>query len=172
MSLKHKNSVLLIGFILLSWVCYKIPIKQTINAKRDCTLLKQEQSLFSDIPQQVVLLNTEKKYLDSILNKYQFSSDNSFQSNLLHTVTSFTLAHHLSVVTFEEPHQFMKEETKLNTFSFSIRGNFSNSLKLIYELEQVKKFGKILTVNFERKKNYRTNKKYLEATILLQRLNN
>lgn len=172
MNLKHKNGILLFGFILLFWICYKIPIQQTIKAKRDYTLLKQEHSLFLDTPQQVVLLNTEKRYLDSILNKYQLSSDTSFQSNLLHAVTSFAQAHHLSVVTFKEPHQFIKGESKLNTFSFSVKGNFANSLKLVYELEQIKKLGKILTVNFERKKNYRINKKYLETTILLQRLNN
>ncbi len=170
MNLKHKNIVLLIGFIILLWICYKIPVHQTIMAKKEYAKLVQQQHLFSDIPQKVNTLNTEKVYLDSILNTYQLSTDKSFQSNLLHTITSFADTHHLSVVTFEEPHIYLKNEVTLNTFSFSVKGNYNDTLSLIHELEQTKKLGKMLSINFEKKKNYRTNKEFLETTILLQRL--
>lgn len=172
MSLKNKNIVLLIGVVLICFICYRIPIQQTINAKNDYGKLMEEQQLFSNIPLKISALNKENSYLDSILQKYQFSSDNSFQSNLLHSITAFSETHKLTVVSFEEPHVYINNKTTLKTYSFTFRGDYTNSLKLLHELEQLKKMGEILHVNFEKKKNYKTNKWYLETTILLQRLIN
>lgn len=172
MSLKQRNIIVLIGFLLLLLVCYKIPIAQMLNAKKEYNKLEQESNLFSNIPQKISSLNKEKVYLDSILSKYQFSADKSFQSNLLETIASFSEQHSLKVITFDEPHSHFKNETTLNTFSFSVRGTYNNILGLIHELEQIKKLGKVLSINFEKKKNYRTNISYLEAIILLQRIEN
>lgn len=172
MSLKQKNIALLVGLILVFFICYKIPIKQTSVAKKEYKeLLKQEQ-LFANVPQQLARLNKEQLYLDSVLTKYQFATDKSFQSNLLVAITSFSKEHKLKVVTFEEPHYFKREAVTLTTFSFSVSGSFNNTLSLLHELEQIKKLGIIHSVNFEKKKNYRTNKDYLETNFLLQRIEN
>lgn len=170
MNLKQKNRLLLGGFLLLFWICYKIPVAQTITAKKETEKLQNEHQLFSNIPQKIQGLTKETIYLDSILANYQFSVEKSFQSNLLQTITSFSKLNNLTVVSFEEPHIITKNKTTINTFEFSVRGNYNNSLRLIHELEQTKKLGKILLVNFEREKNYRTNKQFLETRILLQRL--
>lgn len=170
MNLKQKNRLLLGGFILLLWICYKIPISQTLSVKKEYHKLNNERQLFSNIPQKIENLYKENKYLDSILNKYQFSSEKTFQSNLLETITSFSKTNNLIVVSFNEPHIIEKNKTFVNTYLFTVRGTYNNSLRLIYELEQIKKLGKIVSVNFDRKKNYRTNRKYLETKILLQRV--
>ena len=172
MSLKQKNIALLIGFILVFFICYKIPIKQTMIAKKEYKELLKQQQLFINVPQQLATLNTEQLYLDSVLTKYQFATEKSFQSNLLYAITTFSKEHKLKVVTFEEPHYFKKGDVTLTTFSFSVRGNFNNTLSLLHELEQIKKLGLIHSVNFEKKKNYRTNNDYLETTFLLQRVEN
>lgn len=170
MNLKQKNWLLSVGFLLLFWICYKLPITQTLTAKKEFNTLKSEKQLFSDIPDKIQDLTKETIYLDSTLAKYQFSAEKSFQSNLLQTITSFSKQSDLTVVAFEEPHTITKNKATINTFEFSLRGTYNNSLRLIHELEQTKKLGKILSVNFEKKKNYRTNKHYLETRILLQRL--
>ncbi len=170
MNLKQKNRLLFGGFLLLLWVCYKLPIKQTMIAKKEYKKLQKEHQLFSNIPQKIQELTKETIYLDSILANYQFSAEKSFQSNLLQTITSFSKQNNLTVVTFEEPHTITKNKATINTFEFSVKGSYSNSLRLIHELEQTKKLGKILSVNFDKKKNYRTNRLYLETRVLLQRL--
>ena len=170
MNLKQKNRLLLGGFILLLWICYKFPIAQTMTAKKEYRKLQKEHQLFSNIPQKIQHLTKETIYLDSILANYQFSAEKSFQSNLLQTITSFSKQHDLTVVSFEEPHTITKNKATINTFVFSVRGTYSNSLRLIHELEQTKKLGKMLSVNFEKKKNYRTNRAFLETRVLLQRL--
>ncbi|PCI07785.1 MAG: hypothetical protein COB73_07765 [Flavobacteriaceae bacterium] len=172
MSLKQKNIALVIGLLIVFFICYKIPIKQTLNAKKQYKELKLEQQLFANVAQQLVSLKAEQVYLDSILTKNQFATDKSFQSNLLYAITAFANKNKLTVVSFEEPHYFKKGDATLTTFSFSVRGGFNNSLKLLHELEQLKKLGKIQSIDFEKKKNYRTNKNYLETSFLLQRMEN
>ena len=49
-----------------------------------------------------------------------------------------------------------------------VEGNYSNLLKMVYELERNKKTGRLASVNFRKKKDYRKNKEFLSATIFLQ----
>jgi hypothetical protein len=170
MSLKQKNIILLIGFILLFWLCYQFPISQMKTAKKEYQKLQIEHELFSKTPQKIRNFHQENSYLDSILSKYQFSSEKTFQSNLLQTITSFSNKNNLSVVSFNEPHIITKNKVAINTFSFSVKGSYNNSLGLIHELEQTKRLGKIVSVKFEKKKNYRTNRGVLVTEVLLQRI--
>ncbi|WP_156772409.1 hypothetical protein [Urechidicola croceus] len=143
-----------------------------MNAKKEYAELVAQQNLFANIPTKVASLSKENIYLDSILNKYQFSADKSFQSNLLESITEFSENNNIDVVSFEEPHTYLKNGTSVSSFMFAVKGNFNDMLKLVYEIEQIKKLGNILSVNFEKKKNYRTNKEFLQCKILLQRINN
>lgn len=172
MTLKQRNILLFIGFGLLLFICYKIPVKKTLSLKKEYEVSLLQNQLLSEIPQKIALLKREEIYLDSILSKYKLSTDKSFQSNLLQTITDFSAEHKLTISGFDEPHSFTKNDIQLNSFSFSVIGDFKNALMLVHELEQVKKLGKLISVKFEKNKNYKTNKNYLESTILLQRIKN
>ncbi len=89
---------------------------------------------------------------------------------LFGTYAAFADTTNVKVVTFNNPHVFEMDNAMINTFSFTVNGSFSKITGLIYELEQHYKLGKIISVNFEKKKNYRRNTQYLECTVLLQRI--
>lgn len=168
MTLKQKNITLVIGLLLLFWLGYRFSFSKAINTKNKYHQLKQDEVLFKNIPDKIFKLNQENVYLDSLLTKHQISSERSFQNNLLQNISAFSKDNDLQVISFEEPHLFSKEGGILNTYSFSVKGNYTSINKLIYNLEQKNKFGKILSVNFEKNKNFRTNKNYLVCEILLQ----
>jgi hypothetical protein len=73
------------------------------------------------------------------------------------------------VLSFDEPHQTIKDHTKLLTYSFKIKGNFITLLKLTNYIER-QQLGTITSVNFEKKRNYRRNKEELTGVFYLQKL--
>ncbi|WP_298507507.1 hypothetical protein [uncultured Kordia sp.] len=169
MSNSLKNKLLIGGFVVLLFLCYKFAIANTFTLKSEHSKLIQEQKIFENTPKQIALLKKKEQYYDSLLTKYKIGGT-SLQNNLLNVVTSFSKAHNLKVIDFLEPHVYAEQSLTINTYSFTVEGHFNNILQLIYTLEQRTKYGEVISVWYEKKKNYRTGKSYLQAKIVLQSL--
>ncbi|MEP5338792.1 MAG: hypothetical protein ABJL44_19090 [Algibacter sp.] len=167
MTNKTKNILLILGFILTLILCYKLAISKTFSLKKEYNSLKQEALLSKNTPKQLSLLKQKQKYYDSILNKYQIKGS-SIQNNLLKTINIFSEANSLKVVSFLEPHILKNDDLTENTYQFTIQGQYNSILKLIHHLEQQTKFGEVINLNFEKKKNFRTGKYYLQAQVILR----
>ena len=167
MSNSLKNKLLVGGFVILLFLCYKFAIANTFALKSEHSKLSKEQKIFENTPKQIAILKKKEQYYDSLLTKYKIGGT-SLQNNLLNTVTSFSKDHNLKVVAFSEPHVFSEKSLIINTYSFTVEGHFNNILQLIYTLEQHTKYGEVISVSYEKKKNYRTGKSYLQAKIVLQ----
>ena len=170
MSLKQKNIILFIAVVLLYWLGYQLSFSKTFESKNQYHELKKEQELYDNVYQKLVHLKQQNVYYDSILKSKRISTESSFQNNLLETITSYADTTSIKIINFKSPHHFRTDNAKLNTFSFKLSGSFSKITQLIYELEQHYKLGKIISVNFEKKKNYRRNIYFLECTVLLQQV--
>jgi 23S rRNA maturation-related 3'-5' exoribonuclease YhaM len=83
-------------------------------------------------------------------------------------INTFSNDNNLKVVTFLEPHIISKNELIINTYEFIIEGRYNSINKLIHQLEQKTKFGEIINLHFEKKKNFRTGRYYLQARVLLK----
>ena len=167
MTNKTKNILLIVGFLLALVLCYKLAISKTISLKKEFNSLALEETLFENAPKQVSLLKQKQKYYDAILDKYQLNGS-SLQNNLLKTINTYADSTNLKVVNFLEPHIIKKNDLKINTYQFTLEGDFNAILKLIHKLEQKTKFGEIINLHFEKKKNFRTGKSYLQAYLLLK----
>lgn len=167
MTNKTKNIVLLSGFLLTLIVCYHLAISNTLELKKQYNSLKQEETLFKNTPKQLSLLKQKLRYYDSILSKYQLGGS-SIQNNLLKTINEFAESDNLKVIEFVEPHVINQNDLTIKTYQFTVEGDFNAILKLIHKLEQQTKFGEIINLNFEKKKNFRTGKYYLQAKVLLK----
>jgi hypothetical protein len=167
MTNKNRNILLIVGFIMALFLCYKLAIVKTVDLKNEFDTLKSQELLFKDTPKQVSLLKQKQKYYDSILNKYHLSGS-SLQNNLLKTINTFADSSGIKVITFLEPHIVTINDLKVNTYQFTLEGDYNAILKLIYKLEQKTKFGEIINLHFEKKTNFRSGTKYLQAHILLK----
>lgn len=170
MNLKQKNIALFIGMLLLFWIAYQFSFSNTFALKKQYTNLKKEKELFTNVPQKMIQLKQQNVYYDSILRSKKISTESSFQNNLLRTITSFADTTNIKIVAFNNPHIFKTDNAIFNTFSFTLKGSFSRITQLIYQLEQNYKLGKVISVNFKKKKNYRRNVYFLECTVLLQKI--
>ena len=170
MSLKHKNIALLIGFILLLWLSYMLSFSKTLELKERHSALKKEQELLSNVSQKLLILKQQEVYYDSILRSKKISIESSFQNNLLSKINGFADSTNIKVVSFQNPHVFEQDGAEVLTYSFTLRGSFNQITRLIYQLEQSFKLGKVISVQYMKKRDYRRRSDYLECTILLQRV--
>ncbi|GAA3647426.1 hypothetical protein [Flavivirga jejuensis] len=167
MTKKTKNILLLAGFLLVLVLCYQLSFSKTLDIKKEYHSLKAQEALFENTPKQVSLLKQKQKYYDSLLTKYQLNGS-SVQNNLLKTINTFADNTNLKVVHFLEPHIINKNDLRINTYQFTLEGDYNHIIKLIHKLEQQTKFGEITNLHFEKKKNFRTGRYYLQAHILLK----
>lgn len=167
MNNKLKNRLLVGGFIVMLFICYKFAVANTIELKHEHNRLLQQEALFNNIPKQIALLKKKEHYYDSLLHVYKIGGT-SLQNNILNTVTSFSNKHNLKVTSFSEPHILSDKSLTINTYTFTVQGHFNSILQLIYTLEQKTKYGEVVSVSYEKKKNHRTGTSYLQAKILLQ----
>lgn len=164
---KTKNIILVVGFFLALILCYQLAIAKTLALVENHTVLKQQDVLLKNTPRQISLLKQKQTYYDSILAKYQLNKS-SLQNNLLKTINSFADSNNIKVIRFVEPHSIKTNDLKVNHYQFTLEGNYNAILQLIYKLEQQTKFGEIVNLHFEKKKNFRTGRDYLVAHIIMK----
>ena len=169
MTNKQKNIALVVGFLLLLLISYVFSIQKTIDLKSKLTMLTKEQELMSDVGIQIFNMQQKNRHLDTVLQQKELSLNNSFQQVLFNKLNVFKKECSIEVITFNEPHQIIKNNTKLLTYSFKIKGNFIALLQLTNYIER-QQLGTLTSVNFEKKKNYRRNKEEITGLFYLQKL--
>ena len=166
---KQKNIVLLLGFFILFILAYFFSIKKTVDLKKSLSILEQEQELLANASSRIFNLQQENRYLDSILKQKELSVENSFQQTLLQKINNFSKTVSTEIIAFDEPYSFISNDTKIETYTIEIKANYNNLLKLVNYLEQ-QQLGKIVSLNLEKKKNYRRNREELTVKISIQKL--
>lgn len=167
MNNKNKNLLLISAFFLMIVVCYKLAISKTFEQKKQYEKLKKQELLFVNAPKKLSHLRQKQVYYDSLLNKYQID-ESSIQNNLLNTINKYALINDLKVINFMEPHITTTNNLMVKTYDFTIEGMYNDINQLIFNLEQKTRFGEIIHAHYEKKKDFRTNKLYLKARILLK----
>lgn len=170
MSNQRKNTFLLLGFLALLFISYQISIKKTFAIKTQVTRLEKERDLLSNATHKIFLLQQENKYLDSILTKNNLSIESSFQQTLLEKLTAFAKKQSVDIISFKDPHSFKNNTMTLKTYAFEVKGYFNALLLLTNEIEK-QQLGRLISVNFVKKKNYRRNRNELIGQFFIQKLN-
>ncbi len=164
---KRKNIALVLGFVVVLFICYEMAFSKTKDYRDQAVSLEKELVLFNNTPQQLSMLKQKQVYFDSILSKYQLDGS-SIQNNLLKKINEFSNVNNLKVVRFLEPHIQQQNELLVKTYDFLVEGSFNDINKLIYQLEQKTKFGEVINLHFEKKKNHKNNTYFLQARVLLK----
>ncbi|SNR63013.1 hypothetical protein SAMN04488009_2841 [Maribacter sedimenticola] len=165
--INKKNKLLLLSIGILLIASYYLAIKNTFQLKNEYSILKRKSEQFKNIPLKLGILNQKKVFYDSILDKMDLN-DTSIQNNLIRTINQEAKKYSVKVMDLNPPHQFQLENTIEYTYSFDLDGNFTDILKILYELEKRGNFGEIIHLEFDKKKNYKTGSNHLNASVLLQ----
>lgn len=170
MSAIKKNSFLIVGLVLLFILAYKFSFSKTIERRSQYNLLVEQtgQKVASD--KNSHYLRKQNSYYDSVLVKHQIFSKTTFHNKLLITLNEICKINALKLLKFEKPIVLEVNNSALQeTYQFSVQGSYTDIISLIFELEQELKMGKLVSVSFEKKKNFKRSKELLECKIYLQK---
>ena len=165
---KQKNIGLVVGFLLLLIISYVFSIQKTLELKSRVYDLTKEKELVSNASQRILNLQQENKYLDAILKQKDLSIETSFQQTIFNKLNTFSKKENTEIITFNEPHSIIENNTKLMTYSFAMKASFDVLLRLINTIER-QQLGELIAINFEKKRNYRRNKEELIGEFYIQR---
>lgn len=168
MNSKQKNIALVAVVLLLLFFSYSFGIAKTLAERKKYLALAEQESFVGAIPKLLSSKAKQEKQLDSILTAMNLSS-NSIENDLLRVLNLQAKSNEVKILDFNSPHVSVKDSIgAVLTFPFTLEGNYAGILKVIYEIEHENNFGEVIHLNLEKKKNYRTRKEFLTATVFLQ----
>jgi hypothetical protein len=171
---KQKNRALLIAIVLLALVSYRMGLRNTIRVYAGINLLKEQLTLADNAPQKVAGLQARLAGMDQVLGRSQSEwtpsekADTSVQQTLLGVVTAYCQKNHVALREFPKTIRKIQGEYQVETNFFVVEGGFIKLLELLYLLEQKNRVGKVASVNFITKKDYKTKALNLNAIIYVQ----
>lgn len=168
---RQKNKILLVGALLLLIVCYIFAIGETVELYSNNSKASQKLESLKNAPQQIVELNKRLVFLNSRVKQY-VRDDDFEQEDILVAISDFCKGHRLKIVEFPKSTLKQNDDIVIETFNFTVEGNFTNLVKLIYDIEVVQKIGRIASLDFETQMDRRTKVKRLTVRIFLQNLRN
>jgi hypothetical protein len=169
MSSKQKNRVLFIGLIILFLVAYQFSFKKTFELRASVEKLTADKLQLENAGGKLRSLQQQNRYLDSILDSNNVSADQSFRQNLLQKVDELRDQHKVKIVSLEKPHEFKGNAATTESYTIEVKGDFRNLMLFSSNLEK-QRLGKLSSVDFTKKTNYKTRRKELFCRIILQRL--
>ncbi|WP_299432227.1 hypothetical protein [uncultured Aquimarina sp.] len=172
MTQKNKNIALIIGLVLVLFIAYQYGFSKTFVLSKEVSKLEDQKEAYQSAPAQLAALANKEKQLDEILKKNNVEG-NSLQNNILKVLNTLSNDSGYTIIAFEEPHIYLDEVSQktTTTYNFTLQGDYKSLINVVYALEQKYSFGNVINVNFEKKKNFRTGKSFLQCQILLQRIN-
>ena len=77
--------------------------------------------------------------------------------------------YNLKVIDFKEPHTIIEKNTTTSSYIFSLQGSFNGSIALLNKLENNPALGTIKHINFNKKRNYKSNIDELSVEVVLEK---
>ena len=169
MTIKQKNRALLIGLAVLLFVAYQFSFKKTFELKDTINRLTADKVQLDNAGGRLQFLQQQNAYLDSILQSNDLSANQTFEQNLLQKVNRLREAHKVKLLSLTEPHKYQADGAIVESYTLEVKGDFRNLMLFSNELEK-QRLGKFASVDFEKKRNYKTRRNELICRIILQRL--
>jgi len=169
LSYRQKNMLLLALSVVVGFVAWSIAIAPTAELASACGELEAQAAQAGMASEQKRTMEKELAQLNAVIGQSE-GQETEVQQRLLETVTSYCKDRNTSLERFLEPHQFQETEYLVSTNTVTVQGDFVQLLELVHQLEQEFGAARLAAVDYHTKKNQRTRKTYLYATLYLQNI--
>lgn len=166
---KKKNLLLLVSSVIVMFLVYSLAIKKTIAEYSRFLGNKEKLERAVNAPAMATQLEKELIRMDTKIGNHNAKNIN-IDDALLSLLTDYCQSHHAVLREFPETTHTEDGDLEIETNQFMIGGNFSTLINLVYLLEQKYNLGKITSVNYQLKKDFKTKEMQLTATIFLQNI--
>ena len=162
---RKQNQALLLGTMVLLTFISIVSIRPTIGAYQANKQHKRAIEQAKNAPEEIQRLKT----MVASFSEHNVSA--SSKEKLFETVSSFCQNNRLVIKSLGEPSVEAKDDYAITTHEIIVQGKYTDIVRLIYELEQVKKLGNVASVDFKTKIDRKHKKTYLLGSIYLQSIN-
>ena len=164
---KKKNKLIIIVAVLALYLIYAFAIKKTMASHSEYTKAESQIELAVSAPLMAAQLEKQLLQMDSKIGKQNKNGQNTEQA-LLELITNYCQNNHSVLREFPETTVAQQGNLFIETNLFVVEGDFSSLINLVYLLEQKNKLGKIASVRYQLKKDFKTKEMALTAIIYLQ----
>ncbi len=167
MKLTNKNKYLLVGVVALSLLSYRLAIHNTLAVREEFYNNLEKKESIANLPGQLSMLGQKEKTLDAQLLALNVGNS-SLQNNLLKFLNQEASKNRVKIIDFNSPHVVEAEKGTIETHIIHLEGGYTDILKTLNALENKGSYGAISHLAFEKKKNHRSKRTYLQAEVFLQ----
>lgn len=165
----QKKFFMLAGAVfLLLLLSYHGSVKKAFTERKLHRQLKEKQTLIANLDTEMRKWNQLNLQMD---RQFGNSAVQSFHENLLNAVGNFCERKKLTLTEFSEPFTGVDGGYSVETIILTIEGGFIPLLQLINMLETEFRGGKIASVGFYKKKNFKTGRDELFVKLYMQKIN-
>lgn len=169
LSHKHRFYLLLTGalvFLLISW---KLAIKKTVVLKNQVKTIQEQLLAAENAPQKIATYTSKLQLVESKIGN-SISLDKNINQALLEKVSDYCKQNNIKFYELPKAHTINDGPFIIETNKVVLEGNYIKLLKLLYQLETEKRYGKIISAGFESIKDLRTSRTQLYLTVYLQNI--
>ena len=168
---QQKNKFLIVGALLFLVLAYVLTLSTTKEMFFKNLKLKEDVERSLNAPAQII------KYKEELSKTKQIFGNNTddefkFQDTLLTFVTPYCDVNNVLLREFPAPHKMQSGGFEVQTTVFTVEGTLHKLLRLVYELEQKHRVGRIAGVKFFSEENRKTKELRLQAQIYVQNFKN
>ncbi|HET6227835.1 MAG TPA: hypothetical protein VFF27_16240, partial [Bacteroidia bacterium] len=144
-------------------------ISKTIAVQKQFSENKVKMEQAANAPEMAAQLEKELIHMDAKIGNHHTKNPNVDEA-LLSLITDYCQSHHAVLREFPETTYAEDGELEVETNQFMIGGNFATLINLVYLLEQKYNLGKVIAVNYQLKKDFKTKELQLTARVFLQNI--
>lgn len=164
---KKKNQLLMVAMLVVLFLVYSFAIKKTLNIYNTYSVAEEKIALAANAPVMAAHLEKELMQMDIRLGNEKTKKQNTADA-LLELTTHYCQNNHAVLREFPKTTVSDQGDLLIETNQFVVEGDFSTLINLVYVLEQKIKLGKVASVKYQLKKDFKTKEMVLTAAIFIQ----
>jgi len=163
---KQKTWLLVISSSILLFIGYKVAIIPTFKIQSSISL--KQSKIEKAKTAQVDILKAQSQ-LTQLKTKVGKTSETFelFQKEILNSVVPFAKENDVLINEIKHPHKASKNGYEVQTLQIECRGGFSNLTKLLNHIQK-ENIGRVCSVHYELRKDYKLKRRFLYATLFIQ----
>lgn len=164
----RKTSVILIGFILIMIFGYKLSFYMTFELRSEIKQKEEKLTWLKDREKELPFIRSKMALIEEA-----YTNDSiSIRDKLTAYISDFAENSGSVVTEIPEYSEYRNANLNIQTNVFTIKGQFNELVRLIYELEsKFKVTAKIMSARFFSIKDMQTKRKNLYLTLVTQSFN-
>ena len=155
--------------ILALIICYKLAISNTITEYKKYNIALTENNEINQSGDLLTDLNYREQKINDLFNKFVLDTLQP-SKNLLNVSSEYCGENNLKLKEYRPWHFSKNDSIQVLTRIITVEGSFIDCVKLLHELESVRKLGKVGSADFRSYKDPSDKKVKLNCTIYIQNL--